>query len=108
MSGHHIHAVFDFDSCEDTVLGIRNQTRDRSDKPFTQIDEMGQCILDGTASGGVLCVIDVSIRGSVVRKVLPRDTIDLHRFAELVFPNSMSHALQDGIGAMHIGDTRHQ
>ena len=73
------------------MLGISDEPRDRSDEPLARVHDMGERVLNRPTAGCAVLVINVTIRGTVRRKVLAANCHDFHRLTWQLQPTKRAN-----------------
>ncbi len=105
VPSQQVHGVFDGDSFQHLMCGIGHQTLDGAEQPLARVHDVRQRVLNGTAAGCSVLVIDLAIRRAIRREVLAGDGDQLNRLAEATLLNRRSHRGQQRMTSIDIGDS---
>jgi len=104
----HMDGVLNSHARQHPVSGIRDESFDRADQPFTHIQNMRQCVLNRSTTRSAVHVIGLAIRRAVRGKMLTTDGHNLDRLSEPTAQHRFSHRRQCRITSQDIRHSHHE
>src|SRR5262245_22569065 len=90
------------------MSSVGDQVVDGADQPFAGVEQVGEGVLDGTAAGFSLRVINLAVGRAKRGKVLTAGGNQLDRAAESAATDGVAHGGQGGVTAVDIADGNDQ
>ncbi len=80
ITAHHfsvtadkMDGVFDLDAWKGFMLSITAKPIDGANQPLAGVENVRKCVLDGTSSLAVICIVSIPIGRAIEREMLAAD-----------------------------------
>ena len=103
VTSDDVDRVLDVDPGKRQVIAVGGDPCHRPHHPFDEVHHVRQPVLDHSTPGRPVGVVDFSISGAVVRKMLSRDGDDFQRAAVVARENLLADGGEQWVGSQDVG-----